>query len=102
MELPIKYESGLVTVPLTLTHQAQAVPEVWEAEFELELRHSGPLHVVLGVKNTTVSVSISAGKRETLELLRSGKQLLGEVLGRKGLTLGSYACLRGQHERLAG
>jgi hypothetical protein len=102
MELLVQHETGPVTVPLTLSHQPQAVPEVWEAEFELELRHSGPLYVVLGVKNTTVTVSISAGRLETLELLREGKQLLGQILGRKGLTLGSYVCQRGQHERLAG
>jgi hypothetical protein len=102
MDLLINRETGPVAVPVTLTHQAQQVPEVWEAEFELDLRHCGPLHVVLGVKNTTVNVSIAAGRMETLELLRGGKLALGQILAKKGLQLGSYNCLRGQHERLAG
>jgi hypothetical protein len=102
MELLVQRETGPSAVPVTLSHLPQEVPEVWEAEFELELRHCGPLHVVLGVKNSTVSVSISAGRAETLEWLRGGKQVLGPILNRKGLTLGSYVCLRGQHDRLAG
>lgn len=102
MELLIQRETGPVTVPLTLSQQAQTVPEIWEAEFELDLRHCGPLHVVLGVKNSTVSVSLAATRLETLDLLRAGKPLVAQILGRKGMTLGSYVCLRGQHERLAG
>lgn len=102
MDLLIKHEGGPVTVPVTLSHQAQAVPEVWEAEFELELRHCGHLHVVLGVKNSTVSVYLAAGRPETLDFFRSRKLPLAQILSRKGLTLGSYVCQRGQHERLAG
>lgn len=102
IELLINREVGAMAVPVTLTHQALQVPEAWEAEFELDLRHCGPLHVVLGVKNTTVSVSIAAGRLETLERLRAGKVALAQFLAKKGLQLGSYNCLRGQHERLAG
>lgn len=102
MDLVLQRESGPVTVPLIVSHQAQADPELWEAEFELDLRHGGPLHVVLGVKNTTVTVSIAAGRSGTANLLRDGRLTLGQLLSRKGLTLGSYTCLRGQHERLAG
>lgn len=102
MDLVLQHESGPLTVPLILSHQGGSDPELWEAEFALDLRHCGPLHVVIGVKNTTVSVSIAAGRSETLELLRDGRLALGQVLGRKGLALGSYACLRGQYERLAG
>lgn len=102
MDLVLQHERGPMTVPLVVSHQSQVDPELWEAEFELDLRHVGPLHVTLGVKNTTVSVSIAAGRNATLDLLRDGRLSLGQILGRKGLTLGSYACLRGQHERLAG
>ncbi len=102
MDLLIRHETGPVTVPLTLTYQALEDPELWEAEFALDLRHCGPLHVVLGVKNTTVNVSIAAGRPETLDLLKGEKIALAQILAKKGLTLGSYACLRGQHERLAG
>jgi hypothetical protein len=96
MDLMLQHETGPVTLPLTLSYQPQAVPEVWEAEFELELRHCGALHVVLGVKNSTVDVSIAAGRAETLDLLRGGRLTLAQILGRKGLTLGSYVCQRGQ------
>jgi hypothetical protein len=102
MDLMINRDTGPIAVPLTLTYQAQQVPELWEAEFELDLRHAGPLHVVVGVKNTTVDVSIAAARMETLEWLRGGKLTLAQILARKGLALGSYSCLRGQHERLAG
>jgi hypothetical protein len=102
MDLLINRETGPIAVPVTVSHQAQQVPEIWEAEFELDLRHCGPLHVVLGVKNTTVNVSIAAGRSETLDLLRGGKLALSQILAKKGLQLGSYNCLRGQHERLAG
>lgn len=102
MDLVLQHETGPLSVPLTLGYQGLETPELWEAEFELELRHCGRLHVVLSVKSTTVSVSIMAGRGAALELLRGGKQVLGQILGRKGLTLGSFACQRGQHERLAG
>jgi hypothetical protein len=102
MDLLINRETGPLAVPVTMTYQAAQVPEVWEAEFEVDLRHCGPLHVVLGVKNTTVNVSIAAGRMETLELLRGGKLALAQILAKKGLQLGGYNCLRGQHERLAG
>lgn len=102
MDLMLQHERGPLTVPLTLSHQAHALPETWEAEFELELRHGGPVHVVLGVKNSTVDVSIAAGRAETVDQLRAGRLTLAKILGRKGLTLGSFTCLRGQHERLAG
>ena len=102
MDLLVQHKDGPLPVPLTLGHQVQELPESWEAEFELDLRHAGPLHVVLGVKNASVSLSIVAGRAETLEWLRGGKTALAQMLGRKGLTLGSYVCLRGQHERLAG
>ena len=102
MDLMLQGETGPVAMPLTLSCQGQAVPEVWEAEFEVCLPQCGPLHVVLGVKNTTVSVSIAAARSETLELLRGGRLALAQILGRKGLTLGSFVCLRGQNEQLAG
>ncbi|MEY4642773.1 MAG: hypothetical protein RLZZ227_2767 [Pseudomonadota bacterium] len=78
------------------------MPEIWEAEFELELRHCGPLHVVVAVKNTTVGINLSVSRPEALKRLKEGQTLVGQILARKGLTLGSYVCLRGQHERLAG
>lgn len=102
MDLLLQHETGPLAVPLTLGYQAGSDPALWEAEFELELRHCGPLQVLIGVKNTTVSISIMAGSVATLDLLRGGKFALGQLLGRKGLALGSYSCLRGQHERLAG
>lgn len=102
MDLVLQHETGPLSVQLMLGNQGNAVPELWEAEFELDLRHCGTLQVLLGVKSTTVSVSIVSSRDETLELLRGGKQLLGQILGRKGMTLGSYVCQRGQHERLAG
>jgi hypothetical protein len=102
IDLLINRETGPLAVPVTLSYQAQQEPELWEAEFELELRHCGPLHVVLGVKNTTVDVSIAAGRMEAVDLLRGGKLALAQILAKKGLALGSYSCLRGQHERLAG
>jgi hypothetical protein len=100
--LLVRAETGPVTVPLTLTQHHVDLPEIWEAEFELDLRHCGPLHVVVGVKNTTVAISLSASRPETLKLLKDGHRVVAQILARKGLTLGSYICQRGQHERLAG
>ncbi|MDY6982756.1 MAG: flagellar hook-length control protein FliK [Pseudomonadota bacterium] len=102
MDLVLQHERGPLTVPLIVSYQGAADPELWEAEFELNLRHCGPLHVVIGVKNTTVSVHITAGHSDTLDLLRNGRLVLGQILSRKGLTLGSYVCQRGHYERLAG
>jgi hypothetical protein len=102
MDLVLQHESGPLTVPLIVSHHAGTDPEAWEAEFELDLRHGGALHVVLCVKNTTVSVSIAASRSDMRELLRDGRLTLAQVLARQGLVLGHYSCQRGPYERLAG
>lgn len=102
MELLVRREMEASTVPLTLSRQDGESPELWEAEFELELRHTGPMHVVLSVKNTTVTVSIAAARLRTQEQLRENRSDLSLALVRKGLVLVGFTCTRGQHERRAG
>ncbi len=99
MQLLVRNGEQTLAVPVTLSWHATVTPEIWEAEFDLDLAEAGTLHVVLAVKNTAVSVSLLASGKEFGARLEDRRQRLAVGLGNQGLTLATFTVAGTAHGR---
>lgn len=97
MQLLLRHQQQALVVPVQLSWQEAPLPDMWEARFSLELAHAGSLHVVLAVKKSAVSVSITTGGEQTRDALVTRRDRLGRMLTGQGLTLAGFTCSEADH-----